>query len=334
MDPHEPSTLERLTQTLLAGRTALPEPWRTAPLGLCLSGGADSCVLAFAVWRAFQAAPEAFPGGLVAYHARHALRGSESDGDAASVRELCGRLGIALTELDATVPHGPGLEARARTARYAAIRQAAGPATLLATAHHRDDQTETVLLRLMRGAGPVGLRGVHALRSDGIWRPFLPIPRQDIDQACREAGWTPRQDSSNQDPVYARNLLRLRLIPSLESDLPGFAERVASLADAAQSLEPLLERALSRLADKIRLRDDEQGFSCDLSLLPDPASDPELELLLDRTWTRLGRRPWAKAQQTRLLSDAASGTTGRRSGGQGEIAIWGGKQLRIERRSA
>lgn len=334
MDPHEPSTLERLTQTLLAGRTALPEPWRTAPLGLCLSGGADSCVLAFAVWRAFQVAPEAFPGGLVAYHARHALRGSESDGDAASVRELCGRLGIALTELDATVPHGPGLEARARAARYAAIRQAAGPATLLATAHHRDDQTETVLLRLMRGAGPVGLRGVHALRSDGIWRPFLPIPRQDIDQACREAGWTPRQDSSNQDPVYTRNLLRLRLIPSLESDLPGFAERVASLADAAQSLEPFLERALSRLADKIRLRDDEQGFSCDLSLLPDPASNPELELLLDRTWTRLGRRPWAKAQQTRLLSDAASGTTGRRSGGQGEIAIWGGKQLRIERRIA
>jgi len=331
VDPHEPSTLERLTRTLLAGRATLPEPWRTAPLGLCLSGGADSCALALAASRAFHALPDAFPTGIQAFHARHALRGSESDGDAASVRELCGRLGIALTELDAAVSHGPGLEARARTARYAAIRQAAGPATLLATAHHRDDQTETVLLRLLRGAGPVGLRGVHALRSDGIWRPFLPIPRQDLDQACREAGWAPRQDSSNQDPIYARNLLRLRLIPSLESEFPGFADRVASLADAAQSLEPFLDRALARLADRIRLHDDSHGFSCDLSSLPDPASDPELDLLLDRAWTRLGRRPWADAQRRRLLSDTASGATGRRSGGQGEIAIWGGKRLRIER---
>jgi len=65
--------------------------------------------------------------------------------------------------------------------------------------------------------------------------------------------------------------------------------------------------------------------------LPDPASDPELDLLLDRAWTRLGRRPWADAQRRRLLSDTASGATGRRSGGQGEIAIWGGKRLRIER---
>lgn len=334
MDPHEPPALERLSHLLLEGRTALPEPWRTAPLGLCLSGGADSCALALAASRASHALPEAFPTGIQAFHARHALRGSESDGDAASVRELCGRLGIALTELDATVSHGPGLEARARAARYAGIRQAAGPTTLLATAHHRDDQTETVLLRLLRGAGAVGLRGVHSLRSDGVWRPFLPIPRLDLDRACREAGWTPRQDSSNQDAVHARNLLRLRLIPSLESETPGFADRVAGLADAAQSLEPFLESALSRLADRIRLREDDLGFSCDLSTLPDPATDPELELLLDRAWTRQGRRPWALSQRSRLLADVADGATGRRHGGQGEIAIWGGKRLRIERRLA
>lgn len=334
MDPHEPSALERLTRTILEGRRALPEPWRTAPLGLCLSGGPDSCALAFAAWRASQADPEVFRAGIGAFHARHALRGGESDGDAASVRELCGNLGIALRELDAAVPHGPGLEARARAARYDAIRQAAGPATLLATAHHRDDQTETVLLRLLRGAGAVGLRGVHALRSDGVWRPLLAAPRMDLERACRESGWTARQDSSNLDPRYARNLLRLRLIPSLESEFPGFAGRVASLADAAQSLEPFLERALCRLADRIRLREDSHGFSCDLSSLPDPACDPELDLLLERVWTRLGRRPWADVQRRRLLSDAASGAAGRRGGGQDEIAIWGGKRLRIERRHA
>lgn len=334
MDRHEPFALERLTRILLEGRLALPEPWRTAPLGLCLSGGADSCALAFAASRASHAAPDAFSGGIRAFHARHALRGSESEGDAASVRELCGRLGIALDELDAAVPHGPGLEARARAARYQAIRHSAGPTTLLATAHHRGDQTETVLLRLLRGAGVVGLRGVHSLRSDGIWRPLLSAPRAELERACLEAEWPPRRDSSNQDPRYARNLLRLRLIPALESEFPGFADRVASLADAAQSLEPFLERALSRLAEKIHLRQDDRGFSCDLSALPDPATDPELELLLDRAWTRLGRRPWAHSQRSRLLADVADGTTGRRAGGQGEIAIWGGCRLRIERRRA
>ncbi len=330
MDRHEPSALERLTSALLAGRRALPEPWRTTPLGLCLSGGSDSCALAFAAWGAVQDVPEAFPGGVCAYHAHHALRGSESDGDAASVRELCGRLGMALTEVDAAIPHGADLEARARTARYEALRQAAGPATLLVTAHHRDDQTETVVLRLLRGAGAVGLRGIHSLRTDGIWRPFLPVPRQELDQACREAGWIPRQDSSNRDTIHARNLLRLRLVPALESEFPGVSLALASLADAAQSLEPFLERALSRMADSIRLSEDAHGFTCDLSLLPDPASDPELELLLDRAWTRQGRRPWADIQRKRLLSDVASGTTGRRGGGQNEIAIWGGKRLRIE----
>lgn len=275
--------------------------------------------------------PAEFPGGIVAYHARHALRGSESDGDAASVRELCGRIGVAATEIEARVEPGPGLEARAREARYRAIRKAAGTGTLLLTAHHAGDQTETVILRILRGAGPVGLRGIHAFREDGIWRPLLRESRGNLEAVCAQAGWVPRQDSSNLDVSFARNLLRHRTIPSLEAEQPGFSSRIGALAEAAQRLEPYLERALRRLADSIQLRQDDRGFSIDVSGRPDPANDPELELLLDRIWTKIGRRPWSRAHRIRLLSDTASGATGRRTGGQGEQAIWGGKRLRIEK---
>jgi tRNA(Ile)-lysidine synthase len=275
--------------------------------------------------------PDEFPGGIVAYHARHALRGSDSEGDAASVRELCGRLGIALTEIDAKVESGPGLEARARQARYRSIRDAAGPLTLLATAHHRDDQTETVMMRLLRGAGAVGLRGIHALRTDGVWRPFLETPRIDLESACTASNWTPRQDLSNMDTTFARNDLRHRTLPALEAEHPGVSEKIAALARSAQELEPFLERALERLAASVGLRLDDRGFACDLSNLDDPCRDPELELLLERTWTKIGRRPWAQAQRARLIEDAASGAAGRRTGGQGELAIWGGMRLRVEK---
>ncbi|MEN9307969.1 MAG: tRNA lysidine(34) synthetase TilS [Fibrobacterota bacterium] len=331
MERHQPAGIDRLIEIFLTSLTALPLPWRTAPLGLCLSGGVDSSALAIAASKALESAPEAFPQGVRAFHARHGLRGSESSGDAASVRELCGRLGLALTEVDASVPHGPGLEARARAARYDAIRLAAGPATLLATAHHRDDQTETVLLRLLRGAGPVGLRGIHPLRADGVWRPFLSVPRTSLAAMCEDCGWTPRQDSSNLDTAFARNALRHEFIPALEQEHPGVSEVLAALGDAAQRLEPYIERALIRLSESVHLAVDDRGFSCDLSHLDDPATDPELELLLDRVWTKFGRRPWAGQQRARLLSDAASGSTGRRAGGQGELAIWGSRKLRIER---
>jgi tRNA(Ile)-lysidine synthase len=331
VDRHEHAVLEGLSRRLLEAHGSLPEAWRAAPLGLCLSGGVDSSALALVAARARLVRPEEFPGGIAAFHARHALRAAASEGDAASVRELCGRLGIALTEIDAKVEAGPGLEARARQARYRSIRDAAGPDALLATAHHRDDQTETVVLRLLRGAGAVGLRGIHALRTDGVWRPFLEVPRSRLEAACAEAGWTPRQDLSNLDTKFARNELRQRILPDLEAGHPGLSMALAGLARSAQGLEPFLERALHRLAVSIDLRQDDRGFACDLSNLEDPSRNPELELLLERTWTTIGRRPWARAQRVRLLEDAASGAAGRRAGGQGETAIWGARRLRVEK---
>jgi tRNA(Ile)-lysidine synthase len=275
-----------------------------------------------------------FPGGIEALHVRHGLRGKESDDDARAVRELCARTNLPLREIDAPVARGPGLEARARGARYGALREAA-PRSVLATAHHRGDQAETVVMRLLRGARARGLSGVHPWRDDGIWRPLLGLDRSELEEVCLRDGWVPRFDSSNADRAFHRNRIRLDLLPAWERETPGISDALADLARSAWELEPVLDRALDRLGEAMAFSRDEQGFSLDLSRWQgdraSPVEDPELDLLLERAWTGLHRRPWAKSQRERLISDLWVGKTGRRLGGQGEIAHFGGKRLRVER---
>lgn len=325
--PLRPS-LAGLTEIVPSGLDRIPAPWRDRPLALCLSGGTDSSALAILFSKG--RLRERFPNGCEALHVRHHLRGSQSQGDADSVHELCGKLGLPLRILDAPVTVGPGLEARARSERYRVLREAA-PLSILATAHHLDDQAETVILRLMRGAHARGLAGIQSWRQDGIWRPLLQTRRADLERICNEAGWIARTDSSNSDRSFQRNAVRLDLLPAWESESPGVTQALADLADAADRLSPLLDRALDRLAADCRLMVDDRGFSLRLSPMAVPETNPELILLLERTWSRLGRRPWASQQLARLLADAAKPGIGRRHGGQGELAIWGGGHLRVER---
>jgi len=318
------ASLERLAQALARAHRDLPDLWKSRPLGLCLSGGADSCALALAA----AAARDRLATEIVGLHARHGLRGADSEADARSVRELCARCGFALVEVDASVEPGPDLEARARAIRYDALRRAFPG--LLATAHHAADQAETVVLRLLRGAGPLGLRAIRRLRDDGIWRPLLDVPGTLLKDACRESGWTPRHDASNDDERHARNWVRHRWLPAQE---PGVEAALLRLAASADALSPLLERRLAALAEQAGLRCEEGGFRLDLSAWEDAElPDPELDLLLERAWTRVGRRPWAPAQRHRLVRDAGSGHRGRRLGGQGEIALWGGRLLQVRRK--
>jgi tRNA(Ile)-lysidine synthase len=276
---------------------------------------------------------ELFPAGVEALHVRHGLRGEESEGDAQAVRELCARTNLPLREIEAPVATGPGLEARAREARYGALRRAA-PHSILATGHHLDDQAETLVLRLLRGAQARGLVGIRPWREDGIWRPLLGVRRNRLDDLCREEGWTPRFDSSNADRTFQRNGIRLDLLPAWESETPGVACALAELARSASDLDPFLERALDRLSEAVSLRTDHAGFALDLASWPSdrppPGDDPEFRLLLERAWTRSGRRPWAAMHRNRLVSDVWSGAVGRRSGGQGEAAHFGGRRLRVE----
>jgi tRNA(Ile)-lysidine synthase len=333
MDGNLGGARRRLAESVAQAADRLPDPRRGGPLVLCLSGGTDSSALALAVSDLRSLRPDLFAAGIRAVHVRHKLRGSESEGDAESVRELCGRLGLALRVVDAAVDPGPGLESRARQARYVALRDAE-PVALLATAHHGGDQAETVVLRLLRGAGPRGLSAIRPLREDGIWRPLLEASRQDLVRTCRESEWLAREDSSNADLKYARNRLRHEFLPAWEREERGVLSALASLARSAQDLEPFLDRALDRLADQVSLELRDHGFQLDLSDWPPdrepPQADPELDLLLERTWTRLGRRPWSTEHKARLVADACAGRSGRRSGGQDESAVFGGGRLRVE----
>jgi len=339
MGDHLPSTRHHLTESapnrieavVLAAMDRIPLAWRDRPLALCLSGGVDSSALALIFSR--QNLRESFPAGIEALHVRHGLRGAESEGDAQAVRDLCARTNLPLCEVDAPVEAGPGLEARAREARYRALRTVA-PRSILATAHHLDDQAETVVLRLLRGARARGLAGIRPWREDGIWRPLLEVRRSRLDELCREEGWVPRFDSSNADLDYHRNEIRRDLLPAWEARTPGTAVALAELARSAWELEPFLERALDRLSEFLCIQIDATGFSLDLSAWPGdrptPGEDPELDLLLERTWTRTGRRPWSRSHRKRLLTDLWSGAVGRRSGGQREVAIFGGGRVRVE----
>jgi len=195
------------------------------------SGGADSLALAAAL--AHEAPRLGLRGGGVTVD--HGLQAG-SAARATQVAAVLGRLGLEPVALmRVTVAAGPGSggpEAAARTARYAALEQAArqGGAAAVLLGHSRDDQAETVLLGLARGAGGRALAGMPARRGL-LRRPLLGVPRATLREACLAAGLEPWDDPHNADPAYARARVRHQALPALEAALgPGVAAALARTA--------------------------------------------------------------------------------------------------------
>jgi len=204
-----------------------------------VSGGIDSTALLLAL-----AGLREDGYAIHAAHVNHHLRGADSDADEAFVRDLCARLGIPLHVADGTLDpdrvRERGIEAAARDVRYARLREIREKtgARFVATAHQKNDQAETVLMRLLTGSGIAGLRGIHPLRDDGFARPLLDVPRDAIEAFLRERGIEPRHDRSNDDPRFLRNRVRL-VVREL-----GAIANLTALADQARALWPILERAI------------------------------------------------------------------------------------------
>jgi tRNA(Ile)-lysidine synthase len=140
---------------------------------------------------------------------------------------------------------GDGLEAAARTARLAAFRQHLPAGAILVLAHHADDQTETVLLKLLRGAGPEGLRGMRALRRLGghlLWRPLLPLPRAALQAYAQAQSLQWIDDPSNTDTRHARNFLRHAVLPSLRARWPRLDTAVGHSARWMDAAAEQLQR--------------------------------------------------------------------------------------------
>lgn len=192
-----------------------------------LSGGADSVSLAHYLNSRY--VPNG--GRLIAAHVNHGLRGAESDADENFVREWCEKNGVPLQVLHADIraqaqSEGKGLEECGRDVRYAFFHQlASGENDRIATAHTLSDCAETVLLNLARGTGAKGLCGIPPVRGK-IIRPLISLTREEIEQYCQYYNLSYVTDSTNLSREYARNKIRLDVVPVLKEVNPAFESAV------------------------------------------------------------------------------------------------------------
>ncbi len=227
---------------------------------IAVSGGVDSMVLL----HLFETLAPAWMLQLVVGHIHHGIRGFEADRDAAGVQEYCQKRNLAHYCIDHDVPafcreRKLGLEEGARIVRYRALQQLADQvgASVVALAHHADDQAETVLLNLLRGAGIQGLAGMQARRSMFI-RPLLAFSKSELLKYARAHEIRSFHDSSNEDSSLRRNRVRHELIPLLQENYnPAIVSRLNQLASTMNESETFLRHeAQTRLSACIKERDE------------------------------------------------------------------------------
>jgi tRNA(Ile)-lysidine synthase len=248
----------------LAARCGVPAGARIA---IGTSGGADSTALLLAA--AALRRRRTPPVDPLAVHVNHHLRDA-ADQDEACVAALCARLGIELQVRHVRPAGRPGnLGAAARELRYQALEEAAcsAGARFVAVAHHAEDQLETMLMALGRGAGIQGLCGMPwtRLMAGGctLVRPLLAVAKSECVSLCRAAAFAFTEDPTNSDPATVRGRLRRDVIAVLSDLWPEAAERAASAADSLAAARAALERDLdarfgdasTRRWDRARLRE-------------------------------------------------------------------------------
>ncbi|HWV55875.1 MAG TPA: tRNA lysidine(34) synthetase TilS [Longimicrobiales bacterium] len=292
-------------------RTGLVEPG--SRVLIALSGGLDSVVLLHAA----RFLLSTLDLDVHAAHFDHAMRAG-SAADASWVRGLCRAWGVPLYTERAPVP--PRSEADARALRYEFLETAAERAGACAvwTAHHADDQAETVLFRAIRGTGIAGLAGIRERRGNLV-RPLLPFSRAQLDAYATAAGIRYRLDPTNTTSDYARNRIRNEVMPLLESISPGAGAALARLATLAQQEQGAREWMLDRLVAEATTARTEDAVELALPILRSyhPAIRAQL---LRRLLRQFGSVP-GRAGTLAALEFINSGAGG------GQIHVAGGARL-------
>lgn len=234
-ESHATCGQQRLAKAISQSATLLPEPPQRLLLGY--SGGLDSSVLLHLLAR--------MPGWqLRAIHVHHGLQ-AQADDWAQHCQQQCQRLGVPLIiERVHVESRGDGLEAAARRARHAAFARHLEAGECLVLAHHLDDQAETFLLRVLRGAGPDGLAAMRPWRSFApgiLWRPLLAISRAQLLTCAQENGIAWIDDPSNHDARFERNWLRREIMPRLQQRQPEAARNIAQCAHLQAEAVSLLQ---------------------------------------------------------------------------------------------
>lgn len=209
-------------------------------LAIGVSGGADSIGL-FHVFSSFLKLNKI--SDLVVFHINFGLRGEESDRDEAFVRSICGAENTQLDVFRASLEKSAGIQEQARNFRKKIQDQYLSKKFTVVLAHNADDLAENVLMRLSRGASLENAAGMSYFDGE-IFRPWLDVPRALIRDALRDRGFIWRDDSSNDTEIYARNKIRLSVLPVLESLFPGASKRIG-----ATFLQHYVERTPKKLGN-------------------------------------------------------------------------------------
>ncbi len=225
---------------------------------VALSGGADSVCLLFAL---LSLAKE-MDFSVSACHLHHGLRGEDADNDALFAEALCCNAGVSFYRKNVDIfaaakEQSVSLEEAGRNARYSYFRQLQKNYgfTKIATAHHRDDNIETVLMRLIRGTGPMGLGGIP-YENQGVIRPLLDVSREEIEEFLKENHQDYRTDETNFEQNFTRNKIRHRLLPLLEQEFnPNFREvflgEISIFSELRSYMEESAKALLFLLAEEI-----------------------------------------------------------------------------------
>ncbi|WP_445666666.1 tRNA lysidine(34) synthetase TilS [Fodinibius sp. AD559] len=279
----------------------------TAPvLIIAVSGGIDSMSLLHSLYR-FNIS------GIVA-HVNYQKRGEASDKDAELVAEQAEKWGFEfeLKKANLNEARGQNFQRWARDVRYRFFRDLAEEydADGIALAHHRDDQVETILQKLLRGAGMVSWSSMDVWDGE-LFRPLLPISREQIEQYAEQKEIPYRIDKSNLENDFARNFLRNEWTDRLSEFFPGWEENILSVGDEAQNYEDALEWIVNRISDKDGLN--KQAFD-DL----DPGLQRSLVLYLIKK-----QKPGIQISQQNLhrVSELKKLQTGKKIGITSEFSI-------------
>lgn len=227
---------------------------------VAVSGGPDSVALlhAFCAWK------PVLNLSLQVVHCHHGLRGAESDGDASFVQALCEQFDVPCLIQKLNVKgalqerKGESIQSVARALRYEVFTHIAQDhgLTKVALGHTSDDQAETVLMWMLRGAGSRGLSGMESFRAPYFIRPFLGVPRKNIEAYLQENQWDYRVDSSNASSKYRRNRIRHELMPVLKHFNPKIVQTLSRQSTILREESAYLDLVASKALASATLRDD------------------------------------------------------------------------------
>ena len=211
---------------------------------VAFSGGYDSMCL-------LDALKKNTKNQIIAIHLNHNWRGNESDEEEINCKNFCKSIGVEFYS-EKLPENTPKTETEARNARYMFFEKCAKKfdSQIIFTAHNKNDNAETLIFRICHGTGIRGLQGIAPQR--GIYyRPLLNISRKEIEQYCKINNLTPNNDSSNNDTIHKRNLIRTKILPILEEINPSVLDSINSLSNAATEENELIYEYLSLLKKEI-----------------------------------------------------------------------------------